>query len=84
MKAHEIILYTNRNWMVFDADGQQMPDYQQAVSCFEIANADLARRAIAEAYLLGIAKWGVWRHEITRTEMEYLLGLRTREMDLAK
>lgn len=82
MEANEIYLFTNRNWMVFDAQGNQMPEYQGAINCYGINDAALAERAISEAKLFYVCKWKDWEEEVTKREMQYLLGLRTREMDL--
>jgi hypothetical protein len=78
---HSVWLFTNRNIMVFDAHGSQIPDAQGAVSCYHI-DAKAAARVLDQAQELYIAKWRQWAHAITRKEMQYLLGLRTKEMDL--
>ena len=82
IKAHTMWLFTNRNCMIFDEDGNQMTEYQNAISCNSIDK----KRALeitnkAEKFVL--SKWS--SHEffhITRKEMQYLLGIRTHEMDL--
>jgi len=74
-------LYTNRNCMVFDQVGTQVPDAQYAVDCYRILPV-VAQYVLDATETFYIAKWGDWSHEISQIEMEYLLGLRTKELDL--
>lgn len=76
-----LYLYTNRNVMAFDIDGQQVSEAQGAIDCYHI-DIDIARKVCGEATKFYISKWREWNQEISRKEMEYLLGLRTLEMDL--
>jgi len=67
--------------MIFDKERNQIDEYQKAIGCHEI-DKDLAYQATLEAEIFEISQWYGWSHTITRKEMQYLLGLRTREMDL--
>lgn len=80
-RAHSLWLFTNRNSMVFDCNGQQIVEYQVAIGCYAIA-PELALQACSEAEVFVLSRWGEWEQPITRTEMQYLLGLRTPAMDL--
>lgn len=77
-----VVLFTNRSMIVFGEDGHQR-DLQNAVSCYEIDREKLAE-LLTHPCTFYIARWGEWRRELTRHEFEYLLGCRTREMDLAE
>lgn len=76
-----IYLYTNRNWLVFDLEGAQVPEAQDAVTCYAIDRVR-AQQIIDQAEQFYIAKWGKDSMRITRTEMEYMLGLRSHERDI--
>lgn len=78
---HSVWLYTNRNCMVCDADGAQIPELQAAINCYDI-DPRLALQITIDAQKFYLMKWCAWSHEITREEMQYLLGLRSRDMDL--
>lgn len=80
MKANKIYLYTNRNCLVFDTDDAQIPEYQIAMSCYKLDKA-LARRATEEATRFGIGKFREWMHEISREEMQYLLGVHDSQLE---
>ncbi len=82
-KARKIWLFTNRNSMIVDESGDQIGEAQAAIGCYEVHPAE-ALRLTNEATEFYISKWQEWAHPITRKEMQYLLGLRTREMDAAK
>jgi len=77
----EVILFTNRNLTVYNARGNQIPVYQRAVSCYGI-NKKLAREIACKSERFFLAKWKGWFEPITKKEFEYLLGLRTKKMDL--
>jgi hypothetical protein len=77
-----MILFTNRNCMVFDGDGNQVIEYQRAINCYSV-NPEKAQETIDYCEEYYIASWrDGWKHKITKKETEYLLGLRTRERDL--
>lgn len=80
-KPHQLWLFTNRTWMVFDQDGQQIAEDQNAVGCHELDKV-WALQVTLEAQEFRLACWGKWEHTVTRKEMQYLLGLRTLQMDL--
>lgn len=79
--CRSLICYTNRNVAAYDFEGNQIIKYQEAMTCYKIDKA-IAMQVVKEARFFYVAKWGEWSKEITRKEMEYLLGLRTLEMDL--
>jgi hypothetical protein len=82
-RAHKIWLFTNRNVLIFDEAGLQIPEAQSAISCYEV-NPTEALRLTNEASEFYLTQWDYWAHAISRRDMQYLLGLRTREMDLAE
>ena len=77
---YKVILFTNRNLLVFDKEGKQT-DYQDCVDCYNIDEKKLKilLNLPAEYY---ICRWGEWQHQISKREFEYLLGQRTREKDI--
>jgi hypothetical protein len=79
--TYTVVLYTNRQLMVFDESGEQVPELQSAVSCYEIDRVRLDR-LLSLPCKFQIAKWTDWRHSISKLEFEYLLGIRTKEQDL--
>lgn len=82
-KAHTVYLFTNRNCMVFDVNGVQIPELQGAINCYEL-HPDGAQQIANEASEFFISKYGTWSQQIDKKSFEYLLGLRTRERDLAE
>jgi hypothetical protein len=80
-KAHTMVLYTDRNVLVFDEAGNQILRYQRAMTCYRI-NKKLALQATQEARNFEISQWLGWSQKITRREMQYMLGLRMKEMDV--
>lgn len=76
----DVILFTNRNLIVFDEEGKQH-DLQNAVDCYEI-NQGLLDELLQQPARYYLAKWREWKHEIRKKEFEYLLGQRTREKDM--
>jgi hypothetical protein len=79
----QVVLFTNRNIMVYNLKGNQIPFYQKSVSCYSI-NKKIAQEIADKAEKFFIARWTEWFEPITKKEFEYLLGLRTRAMDLAE
>ena len=79
-KAKKMFLFTNRNALVFDDGGEQIPEYQAAITCYSL-NESIARKAIDEAEEFYIAKFREWCNPITKKEMTYLLGLAKRETE---
>ena len=77
----DVILFTNRNLMVFDEDGKQTP-WQNAVTCYDI-NRPLLEKLILQPATYHLAKLPHWKHEITCIEFQCLLGMRTKERDLS-
>jgi hypothetical protein len=73
-KAFEMWLFTNRNCMIFNEKGEQIPEYQIAVSCYNLEPV-LAFQATEEATKFYISKFKEWSHEIRKEEMQYLLGV---------
>lgn len=79
-KAHSVYLFMNRNCMVFDKEGSQLPEYQRGITCYRV-DKKIARAVAAEAKEFHISSFREWSRPITRRSFEYLLGLRTRKMD---
>lgn len=77
-KAKQMWLFTNRNCLVFDANGEQIPEYQASITCYTL-NKKLAEQACNEAEEFHIGKWESWEHPISREEMKYILGVAKRE-----
>jgi hypothetical protein len=75
------VLYTNRAVMVYNTAGHQIPFYQKSLTCYRI-DKKLAQEVADKAGKFILAQWRGWTHEITKLEFEYLLGLRTRKMDM--
>lgn len=77
----EVVLFTNRNIMVFDELGHPMPEWQSCVTGYEI-DKERALELCEQAKFFFLMKWSNHcRIEVSQLEMEYMLGLRTREMD---
>jgi hypothetical protein len=79
-RPHSVRLFTNRNCIIFDKDGGQIAEDQNAIDCYQL-DKEAALRITLEAEEFYLTAWGRWEHAITREEMQYLLGIRTREMD---
>lgn len=62
---HEVILFTNRNLMVYNGKGLQIPFYQKAVSCYRL-NKKIAQEIADKAEFFSIAKWQHWANAITK------------------
>jgi hypothetical protein len=77
----EVILFTNRNVMVFNDEYIQIPFYQNAISCYKV-DKTIAQEIADKSKKFYISSWTEWSKEITKKEFEYLLGLRTRQQDL--
>ena len=73
-KAKEMWLFTNRNCLIFDNEGNQIVEYQRGISCSNL-NKEVAYTATVEAESFHIGKFREWVHDITREEMQYLLGV---------
>lgn len=73
-KAKSMWLFTNRNCLVFDENGEQIVKYQRDISCSHI-NKKIARQATIEAADFHLGKFREWVHDITREEMQFLLGV---------
>ena len=73
-------LFTNRNCIVFDHDDTQDIEAQQEIGCYQMGRG--AQSVLDSCDQFYISRWGDWYHEVTKKEIEYLLGLRTRERDL--
>jgi len=80
-KPHTFWLFTNRHIAVFDRDGNQLGDAQDTVSCYHI-DSEAVSRVLDQAEVFEIVKWREWKQPVTKKDIQYLLGLRTREMDL--
>lgn len=82
-KVEKLYLFTNRACMAFDRDGQQVIWAQLAIDQYGI-HRPLARRAVSQATEFRLSQWRGFDKIISRLEMEYMLGLRTKEMDMAE
>jgi len=78
-KAKEMHLFTNRNCLIFDDDGKQICEYQSKISCLHI-DKKFARKIINESEMFYLSKFREWSHEISREEMEYLLGVHNTQL----
>lgn len=76
----QAILFTNRNIMVYNRRGCQIPFYQKAVTCWRV-NKKIAQEIADKADKFFIARWKEWFEPITKKEFEYLLGLRNAQRD---
>jgi hypothetical protein len=81
MKPVSVYLFTNRNCLVFDKGGKQIAKYQRAITCYRV-DKKIARELAEKTTEFYISKFGEWVKPISRLSFEYLLGLRTRKMDL--
>jgi hypothetical protein len=79
-KAKQMWLFTNRNCLVFDENGEQITEYQRAITCYTL-NKKMAKQACEEASEFHIGQWREWEHPIDKKHMLYLLGLAKREDD---
>ena len=75
-----LYLFTNRNCTIFDHNDEQDVKAQQEIGCYRIG--ENAQSVIDSCDIFYLSKWMDWNHEISKKEMEYLLGLRTKERDL--
>lgn len=73
-QAKSMWLFTNRNCLVFDKDGNQIVKYQAAISCSTL-DPEVAFKATEEAEEFHIGKFREWEHEINRDSMRFLLGI---------
>ena len=68
-----VTLYTNRNVDAFGADGHQIPEIQECLTCYN--HDPMMVKLVAEhATTFTISKWREWAHEISREEFLYLMG----------
>lgn len=83
MKVIEMCLFTNRNCLIFDENGEQITEYQSKVSCSYL-DKKIALQATEEAITFRICKFREWEHEISRDEMQYLLGVHVHQTSQKK
>jgi hypothetical protein len=69
-----VILFTNRNSLIFDQSGKQIPELQLGITCYSL-DARIAAEVADHAVVFELAKWGVWKERIDKREFLYLLGL---------
>lgn len=79
-KPEQVYLFTNRNCLIFDQNGNQIPELQAAISCY-VVQKELARAIAFAADEFFIAEFNNWSHPISRFSFMYLLGIRTEEDD---
>ena len=76
----EVWLYTNRNIMVFDEDGEQVVDIQKilgwdSLKSWHVMETEAALEKVIEAKpAIYISQWGNWGHRINIDEFCCLLG----------
>lgn len=75
-------LYTNRNCTVYNPDGTQDAVAQSVVSCYHVDRV-AAQDVLDRCHEFFISKFGEWSMPVLKEEIEYLLGLRTRERDIS-
>lgn len=76
------ILFTNRNCMVFDKNGEQIVEYQKLVSCYHRASAKRVNEMLDTCVKFQFSDFRNFLHDVTKKEIQYLLGTRTKKMDL--
>lgn len=79
MKVKEMILFTNRNCLIFNENDEQICEYQSKISCSHI-DKKIARRITLESEKFSICKFREWTHEITKEEMQYILGVHSSQL----
>jgi hypothetical protein len=76
----EVWLYTNRNVMVFDENGEQVADIQKILSWDSLkswnvlATEEALIKVIEAKPDIYISQWGKWGHRINLDEFCCLLG----------
>lgn len=76
----EVWLFTNRNVMVFDEDGEQIVDVQKVLGCNSLEywhdkQTESSLEKVIEAKpMIYISQWGIWNHQININEFCCLLG----------
>jgi hypothetical protein len=76
----EVWLYTNRNVMVFDENGEQVADIQKILSWDslkswnELATEKALEKVIEAKPVICIGRWNNWGHRINLDEFCCLLG----------
>lgn len=70
----KLILFTNRNCVALDEDGELLLGVQEAIS-YSRVDPDRAREIIGAAEKLYLADFHNWEHEISKVKMRALLGL---------
>ena len=83
MLTKSFYLFTNRNTLVFNEDGEQCVEDQRACNCYDV-DKDALQKVLDQCSTFYISKYSVWIHVVSKKEIEYLLGLRTRELDTAE
>jgi len=73
-KPFTVYLFTNRNVIVFDDQGQQISELQGKVNCYGL-DTQAVMIIANNAQQFRISKFREWAFDITREEFLYLLGL---------
>jgi len=79
MKPVEMTLFTNRNCLIFDEDGNPMCEYQSKISHLHV-DKRLARKVIGESQRFYLSKFREWIHEITMDDMKCMLGVHDNQL----
>ena len=79
MKPTEMHLFTNRNCLIFDEDGNQMCEYQSKISHSHV-DKKIARKVIGEVNKFYLCKFKEWIHEISMDDMKCMLGVHDNQL----
>lgn len=66
MRIKIFIIFTNGNCMAFDKVGEQISEFQGNIHKLDIAYI------INNTEIIEISKWGDWKHELTKSEANFL------------
>ena len=74
----KIFLYTNRNAIFFDENGEQIHEYQKNVNCNtadrRYIETDVLKIVVQQKPVVFMCRWNEWIHEISVDEFCYILG----------
>ena len=76
-KIASFILFTNRNALICDKQGEQIVELQRKIGCYPSDPND-EQSVLLDVYeskpVIVLCRYGKWRHEISFTELCYMLG----------
>ncbi|RMH11306.1 MAG: hypothetical protein D6698_16605 [Gammaproteobacteria bacterium] len=77
-QINSVWLFTNRNTLFFDKDGNQIVEYQKLIGWIDDGSKEdieeLARILLEQKPMVYIAKWREWKHQISIEEFFSILG----------